>query len=130
MPRKKEKCACGGEKSHGSEFCRSCRGKTSEDGSKMTRAEYARDWTLQKKYGITLDDFHGYWIVSRGRCGICDIYMKPPAQRQGQAMDVVAVDHDHATGKVRGLLCNACNKGLGHFKDDPALLQKAMEYLK
>ena len=52
-----------------------------------------------------------------------------PAHRKGQSLDVVAVDHCHKSGQIRGLLCNACNKGLGLFKDSPIILEKAIKYL-
>lgn len=59
-----------------------------------------------------------------GRCDICGT--KTPLG-QGECFKV---DHDHKSGKLRGLLCNNCNCGLGHFKDDPVRLRKAIKYLK
>jgi hypothetical protein len=44
-------------------------------------------------------------------------------------IEKLVVDHDHKTGKVRGMLCNHCNRGLGHFRDDPTLLEFAAQYL-
>lgn len=50
-------------------------------------------------------------------CAICD------------SAEPLVVDHDHKTGAIRGMLCNHCNRGLGHFKDDPILLELAANYL-
>ena len=70
------------------------------------------------KYGITLGDYGEMLKLQEGRCAICS--SKP---------DKLCVDHNHTTGKVRGLLCHLCNLGLGSFRDDKELLKCGIEYL-
>lgn len=82
---------------------------------------YSRDTHYKHKYGLSLEDYNNLLIKQHGVCLIC----KLPEQSQLH----LAVDHCHKTNKIRGLLCFHCNSGLGKFKDDPRLLQKALEYL-
>jgi hypothetical protein len=89
-----------------------------------------RKYHLKVKYGLTLEEFDLLWIIARGNCSICEQPLIMPTKSKGQPLNAVAIDHDHSTGNVRGLLCNACNKGLGLFKDDPVRLNKAKEYLE
>lgn len=86
--------------------------------------EYKREWHARKrfdKYGITKDDFELMLSNQKGLCDICDT----PFNEQTRPY----IDHCHDTGQVRGLLCMNCNTGLGHFRDNQLLLNKAIEYL-
>lgn len=74
------------------------------------------------RYGLTNADYHSMVTAQNGRCALCG---QLPEDRYG----ALCVDHDHATGEVRDLLCRRCNRGLGFFLDDPGLLSKAMTYL-
>ena len=65
-----------------------------------------------------------YEALLEAQGGVCRICRGP--EIAGRSL---AVDHDHLSGRVRGLLCGRCNLGLGTFKDDPALLAAAIEYL-
>jgi len=76
-----------------------------------------------KLYGITLDDYNKMFAEQEGKCSICGTHVCST----GRAL---AVDHDHETGKVRGLLCANCNTALGKFNDDVELLKKAIDYLR
>ena len=80
-----------------------------------------RRYRLKTQYNLTLEDYEAMHEAQGGGCAIC-----------GEAEDtgrLLAVDHDHETGLVRGLLCTRCNTGLGLFRDNPDLLDAAREYL-
>lgn len=80
---------------------------------------------LRRNYRMTPDDFNKLWKDQDGKCAICQIDMQP----RGRKLDAAAVDHNHATGEVRGLLCRACNHGIGCLKDSPDVLKAAAKYL-
>jgi len=75
-------------------------------------------------YGLTGEQ---YTALLEAQGGVCAICKTPPADAD---RGVLHVDHDHATGRVRGLCCRPCNNGLGHFKDDPNLTAAATAYLR
>lgn len=77
--------------------------------------------------GITEDQ---YWKMSESQHGLCSICKKPETQIHKGKLSNLSIDHDHVTGKIRGLLCSRCNHGLGHFKDDISSLKNAIEYLE
>lgn len=79
---------------------------------------------FKRQYGITLDDYYQMLDKQNGGCAICG--NKKPSNRT----EYFAVDHCHITGKVRGLLCTKCNRGLGLFNDNISNLQTAITYLK
>ncbi len=78
-----------------------------------------------KKYGLDLEGFHVLWIAFQGKCGICKIDLTKPLKQRGQPSSSCTIDHCHITGNVRGLLCSACNKGIGLLRDSPELLTRA-----
>jgi len=79
---------------------------------------------LQKKYGITLEDYEQMLEEQNGCCAICGV---DNPQCAGHVN--LSVDHCHETGKVRGLLCGPCNSTLGRFEPDLEVLKKVLEYL-
>jgi len=88
-------------------------------------AEYARNIQLRNKFGITLDDFDSLLRDQDGKCAIC---LRADSGRRDHKN--LSVDHCHTTGIIRGLLCDPCNKGIGHFWDRPDLLDAAASYLR
>lgn len=76
-------------------------------------------------YGISRNEYDDMFALQNGRCAICETDKPRAANKQN-----FYVDHDHETGKVRGLLCFECNIGLGKFKEDTSVMTRAIEYLR
>jgi hypothetical protein len=97
------------------------RNRTSSDGfadrCKRCRSVRQREDHLRRTFGITVAEREALFEAQGGLCAIC---------RENPPTDT---DHDHETGAVRGLLCNGCNVGIGHFRDDPNRLLAAVAYL-
>ena len=81
-----------------------------------------RSDTLWEKFSLTVDEYDKMLENQQGKCAICRCDRK--IQKRN-----FAVDHCHATGKIRGILCGNCNSGLGFFKDNPQSLTNALTYL-
>ena len=81
-----------------------------------------------KQYGLTPDSYALLLDVQGGGCAICGVTVGGVRRKLG-VRERLHVDHDHGTGRVRGLLCGKCNRGVGLFNDQPLLLLKAAEYV-
>jgi len=86
------------------------------------RSDRAHRARVAAIYGIQPEDYDRMYEVQGGTCAIC--------QRAKGVTKRLAVDHDHKTDLVRGLLCGLCNKFLGHGRDEPEFFERAAEYLR
>jgi hypothetical protein len=118
-------------KSDGKSYrCKDCddlaRKKWKEDNLVSSKLSMRKN-NLKSKYGISLDAYN-YLLRHQGyRCAICETTENNVIGERSHWN--FAVDHNHDTGKVRGLLCNQCNRAIGMLKDDATLLRKAADYL-
>lgn len=94
-----------------------------ECAKKFVNKTVERERKLNSKYKINSDFFQMLLAKQENKCAICG------TEEAGGAYNTMKVDHDHKTGEVRGLLCQHCNVGLGHFKDNTDNLMKAIGYL-
>lgn len=85
--------------------------------------EKVRENAWRRRYGITRDDYNLMFSKQKGKCAIC------ATEEVGRKHTHFHVDHNHTTGKVRGLLCDKCNRGLGYFNDNSDTLNNAQRYL-
>lgn len=98
-------------------YCKSC--TASYDRERYPNGKPAqRERYFRKTYGLTLDELNGLADSQGGLCAICGTKPERPV-----------VDHCHESGKVRGILCDTCNRCLGLLKDDPTVLMSAAAYL-
>ena len=100
------------------------------DGAKHSRRsrEDGREYILKNVYGMTTGEHERMLASQAGVCKIC-CQEETRVHKDGSPVNL-HVDHDHATGMVRGLLCHRCNIGLGSFNDDPSRLRAAANYLE
>lgn len=84
---------------------------------------YMRNYWIKREYGVDLQWYENELLKQNGCCAICGT--KEPGKNRP-----FSIDHDHNTDEIRGLLCIACNTGLGAFMDSKEILLKAIEYLE
>lgn len=105
----------------GSKFCSlACKKAVQDERWRAKSPGYNRQYL----YGLTEDQYRAMLERQGNACAICG------STQWGGKHDRPHVDHDHATGRVRGLLCGSCNYGLGCFRDDPKRLTAAISYLR
>ena len=97
-------------------YCKPCHNQKMRDYADKLYGGH-KNFLLQRRYGITEADLNRMIEAQSGLCAIC------------RTQAAKHVDHCHATGKVRGILCFNCNGGLGRFAEDPAVMRRAIEYL-
>ena len=83
---------------------------------------------MRTRYALTPTEYEELAKQQNFRCAICDIDVTDNIR--GGKQVALSVDHKHSSGKIRALLCFNCNTGLGKFKDNPEVLEKAAEYLR
>lgn len=98
--------------------------KSRRERDKEKIAARIRSTSLSRLYGITVQEYDRMLADQSGGCAICGKSARESSRKK------LCVDHDHGSGKVRGLLCFECNVGIGNFKEDAILLQKAVSYLR
>lgn len=94
-----------------------------ERGVKYPRRATFYHW--KRYFGLTPEAHAALIAAQDGKCRVCGVAFEP-----GRGEKSAHVDHDHKSGKVRGIICRECNLGIGHFRDDLALLEKAVVYLR
>jgi len=109
-------------RSGGCKVCRALINKKWETEKRLKDPDWQKKKRLKADWGLTLEEYQEMLNQQNNKCAICGSTDLKGKQR--------AIDHNHTTGKIRGILCNNCNNGLGRFKDNINFLQNAIKYLK
>lgn len=91
--------------------------------------DFYRRRHLRLVWGITLEQYESMLREQKGVCKLCKRPETKIMNRKDGKPHNLAVDHDHQTGRIRGLLCASCNTAIGHLREDPALLKRIIVYL-
>lgn len=111
-----------------SSYCKPCV-SAYDAASRAKNPRAQKNQSLKWRYGITLDDYERILFKQGGVCAVCKEPNKQIDDRSGNPR-MLHVDHDHVTGKVRGLLCALCNTAIGHAGDSPDRLRSLAFYLE
>lgn len=104
--------------------CRTAYNRKRREANPAKVYEIERRSKLKKQYGITPEEYDTMLTAQGGGCAICG------AKEPGGRTRYFPVDHCHATGVIRGLLCTKCNRGLGLFNDNADRMKRAVKYLE
>jgi hypothetical protein len=110
--------------------CKECNNKKSKEWYEKNKEEKLKSGLkhhYKKKYGLSLEQRKELFDSQNGLCLVCCCEMNLEG---GLKANQAVIDHCHSSGKIRGMLCNLCNQGLGHFKDNVSFLEKAIKYLE
>lgn len=105
-------------------ICKQCRKEWMVNWRK-SHPEANRKAALKRDFNITIEDYNNLLVKQKGRCAICG--KTDPGYKNRKNF---CIDHDHKTGKIRGLLCNQCNHALGLIYDNITVALKMAAYLK
>lgn len=106
-------------------WCRVCHYQSNKEWcqrnhrtSKEWYRRYKKEYHLLRTYGLSLEEYEKMLEEQGGGCAVCG------------SVEALAVDHDHKSGEIRGIICRRCNQGIGRFEDNPVLLRKLARYLE
>lgn len=100
------------------------------DKYRLKRIKQARDSHLRVKFNITQNDYDKILKTQNNVCAICKENGKDKKSKDGKTIRFFHIDHCHKTNKIRGILCQSCNIGIGKLRDSVKVLESAISYIR